>query len=202
MNFYQQFICNYSHVTELLINLLKKSKTDKKIRLFTFTEKIWKAFMKLKKIFETVFLLIYFDFWRKIQIKTNALKIVTETIFSQWISDEKFLKVEIKMTSNQRKKAWHSIIFFSKKLEFVESNYDTHDLKLLTIVQAFKYWRHYLKSNSHSIQMLIDYTNLQYFFMTKKLNQKQTCWIKKLVMFDFYIEYWVSKRNLTDEFSR
>ena len=65
MNFYQQFIHNYSHVAKLLINLLKKSKTDKKTELFTFIKKIQKAFTKLKKIFETAFLLMHFNFWKK-----------------------------------------------------------------------------------------------------------------------------------------
>ena len=47
---------------ESLINLLKKSKMSKKTEFFIFTEKVQKAFMKLKKIFETVFLLVHFDF--------------------------------------------------------------------------------------------------------------------------------------------
>ena len=83
MNFYQWFIHNYSCVTESFINLLKKSKISKKIRLFTFTKKIWKAFTKLKKIFKTTFLLVYFNSQREMQIKMNALKIVTKAILLQ-----------------------------------------------------------------------------------------------------------------------
>ena len=132
---------------------------------------------------------MHFNFWRKMQIEVNVLEVVTEIIFLQWVSDEKFLKVEIKMISNQKKKAWHSIIFFFKKLKSVESNYDTHDLKLLIIIWVFKYWKHYLKNNFHLIWMLINHMNLWYFFMIKKLNQKQTCWAEKLVTFNFYIEY-------------
>jgi len=202
INFYWWFICNYFHVVESLINLLKKSKMSKKIRFFTFTEKIWKAFMKLKKIFETASLLMHFNFWKKMQIKADASEIVTEAILSQWISDEKLLKIKIEMTSDQREEAWHSIVFFSKKLESAELNYDIHDLQLLAIVWVFKHWRHYLKNNSHSIQMLTDHVNLQYFFMMKKLNQKQTHWAEKLAMFNFYIEYQTNKRNLTDRSSR
>ena len=116
-------------------------------------------------------------------------------------------KWEILENQNQNnfrseKKAWHSIIFFSKKLKSAESNYDTHDLKFLAIIQIFKHWRHYLKSNSHLIWMLINHVNLQYFFMIKKLNQKQTCWAEKLAAFNFYIEYQTNKRNLTDKSSR
>jgi len=147
---------------------------SKKIRFFTFIKKIWKAFMKFKKIFETAFLFMHFDFWRKMQIEVNVSEVVTETILSQWISDKKLLKIEIKMILNQKEKAWHLIVFFFKKLESIELNYDTHDLKLLTIIWVFKHWRHYLKSNSHLIQMLINHVNLWYFFTTKKLNWRQT----------------------------
>ena len=67
-------------MTESFINLLKKSKMSKKIRFFTFMKKIQKAFMKLKKIFETVSLLMHFNFQRKMQIKANALRVVTKAI--------------------------------------------------------------------------------------------------------------------------
>ena len=186
-------------MTELLINLLKKSKTDKKIRFFIFIKEIWKAFTEFKKIFETAFLLMHFNLWKEMQIEVNVSEIVIKTILSQWILNEKFLKIEIKMILNQKREIWYSIIFFFKKLESAKSNYDTHDLKLLAIMQVFKHWKYYLKSNSHLIWMLTDHMNLQYFFTMKKLNQKQTCWIKKLTVFNFYIEYQVNKRNLTDE---
>ena len=112
------------------------------------------------------------------------------------------MKIKIKMISNQKEKTWYLIVFFSKKLESAESNYDIHDLKFLAIVWVFKYWRHYLKSNSHLIWVLTDHANLQYFFMMKKLNWKQTHWTEKLVVFDFYIEYQINKRNLMNEFSK
>ena len=152
-------------------------------------KKIWKAFTNLKKIFETVSLLVHFDSWREMQIEVNASKIVTKAIFLQWVLNEKLLKVEIKMILSQKEEAWHSIVFFSKKLESAESNYDIHDLKLLAIMWAFKHWKYYLKNNSYSIQMLINHVNLQYFFTTKKLNWRQTCWTKKLAAFNFYIKY-------------
>ena len=68
---------------ESLINLLKKNKTDKKIRLFTFIKKTQKAFTEFKKIFETAFLLVHFNFQREMQIEANASEIVTKAILSQ-----------------------------------------------------------------------------------------------------------------------
>ena len=132
----------------------------------------------------------------------NASKIIMKAILSQWVLNEKFLKVEIKMISDQKKEAWYLIIFFFKKLKFIKSNYDIHDLKLLIIVWVFKHWKHYLKNNFHLIWVLTDHENLWYFFMTKKLNQKQTCWAKKFVTFNFYIEYQTDKRNSADRSSR
>ena len=100
----QIFIDDLFTIILMLLNHLstcsKKAKQIKKIRFFTFIKKIQKAFAKLKKIFETAFLLMYFNFWREMQIKTNASEIVIKTIFSQWVSDEKFLKIKIEMTSN------------------------------------------------------------------------------------------------------
>ncbi len=81
-------------------------------------------------------------------------------------------------------------------------NYETHDLELLVIMRVFKHWRHYLKNSSQLIQMLTDHANLRYFFMTKKLNQQQTCWAEKLVAFDFYIEYRAGKKNPANDLLR
>ena len=39
--------------------------------------------MKLKKIFETAFLFMYFDSQKKMQIKADASEVVTETILLQ-----------------------------------------------------------------------------------------------------------------------
>jgi len=39
--------------------------------------------MKFKKIFEIMFLLMHFDFQKKMQIKADALRVVTKTILSQ-----------------------------------------------------------------------------------------------------------------------
>jgi len=50
-----------------------------------------------------------------------------------------------------------------------ELNYDIHDKELLVIFEAFKIWWHYLKGLAYSIDIVIDYKNLEYFFTTKVL---------------------------------
>ena len=38
--------------------------------------------------------------------------------------------------------------------------YETYDGKLLTIVEAFKTWKHNLKGYKHKVLVLTDYNNL------------------------------------------
>ncbi len=54
-----------------------------------------------------------------------------------------------------------------------ETRYETHDGKLLAIVEAFKTWRHYLESCKYEVLVLTDYNNLQRFMDTKNLSSRQ-----------------------------
>ena len=79
-----------------------------------------------------------------------------------------------------------------------EINYKTHNLELLIIVEMFKQWCHYFESNWYSVEILTDHNNLQSFMKVKVLNERQTQWTVKLVIFDFTIIHWSDKTNLTD----
>ncbi len=68
---------------------------------------------------------------------------------------------------------WHSVIFFSQKIILAETWYETYNKKLLTIVETFKTWKHYLKGYKHKVFVLINYNNLQQFMDTKRLNSRQ-----------------------------
>ena len=54
--------------------------------------------------------------------------------------------------------------------------YETHDAKLLAIVEAFKIWRHYLESYQYEVLVLTDYNNLRRFMDTKSLRSCQIRW--------------------------
>ena len=56
-----------------------------------------------------------------------------------------------------------------------QCNYDIYDKELLAIVDAFKEWRHYLRSDvfADKITVFSDHKNLTYFIAIKKLNQRQ-----------------------------
>jgi hypothetical protein len=88
------------------------------------------------------------------------------------------------------------------KLFSAEESYETHDLELLVIVEAFKQWHHYLEKSTHSVKVLTDHNNLCGFMNIKMLNEQQTQWAVRLAAFDFVIKHRLSKTNLTDALSR
>ena len=67
---------------------------------------------------------------------------------------------------------WQPIAIFLKKIIQAEIQYKTHDGELLAIDEAFKIWRHYLKSCKYKIFVLIDHNNLGCSMKTKSLSSK------------------------------
>ena len=73
--------------------------------------------------------------------------------------------------------------------------YETHNAKLLAIVEAFKTWRHYLKGCKHEVLVLTDHNNLYRFMDMKSLSFRQVRWAQKLSRYHFQIDYCQSKAN-------
>ena len=61
-------------------------------------------------------------------------------------------------------------------MALAEWNYETHDAKLLAIVEGFRTWRHYLKRAAYTILILIDHNNLKKFMETTCLSGRQIRW--------------------------
>ena len=70
---------------------------------------------------------------------------------------------------------WYFIVFFFRKMIFIETQYKTHNNKFLAIIKVFKIWYHYLKNYKHKIFVFIDYNNYYYFIDIKCLSFKQIC---------------------------
>jgi hypothetical protein len=64
------------------------------------------------------------------------------------------------------------MVFYSRKIIAAECNYEIHNAELLTIVEMFKYWRHYLEGSLYPIQVWTDYANLRYFMIIKQLSRR------------------------------
>jgi hypothetical protein len=78
----------------------------------------------------------------------------------------------------------HPLAHFSRKLRDAELNYDVHDKELLAIVKALDKWSMYCKSTKHSIEILSDHKNLEYWQTKKDLNLCQARWAEQLANYN------------------
>ena len=60
------------------------------------------------------------------------------------------------------------IAYASRHLKIHEKNYPTHDLELVVVVFALKFWRHYLYGVH--VDVFTDHKCLQYVFTQRELN--------------------------------
>jgi hypothetical protein len=79
--------------------------------------------------------------------------------------------------------------YFSQKLKDAELNYDIHDKELLAIIDGLNKWGTYCKITGHTITILSDHKNLEYWETKKDLNLRQAHWGEQLANYDFTITY-------------
>ena len=102
-----------------------------------------------------------------------------------------------------RSQFWlHPVAYWSRKLEPAEVNYSMGEQEMLTIVCAFAQWRHYLEGARHQVLVLTDHLNLWFFMTMMMLNQWQAHWAEKLSAYDFWVKYWVGRKNPADRLLR
>jgi hypothetical protein len=123
VNFYRRFIKKFFRVANALFALLKKSDKNKFHIFFEFISNAKKSFEKLRQVFFTTSLLRHFDSNRKIKLETNASNFAISEIISQL---------------NEAIEQWHFIIYWFKKMTFVERNYDADEFEMLAIVKTCK----------------------------------------------------------------
>ena len=73
---------------------------------------------------------------------------------------------------------WYLIAFFFRKMISLETQYKTHNDKLLAIVNIFKTWRYYLENCKHEAFVLTDHNNLCCFINMMSLSSKHVRWAK------------------------
>ena len=128
----------------------------------------------LKKAFTTAPVLTHWIPGSPLIIETDVSDYALITILST-----------VSLTDNEV----HPIAFHSRTFMPPELNYDVHDKELLTIFEAFKIWRHYLKGSLTPIDMVTDHKNLEYFSTTKLLTHRQVCWSEFLCQFNLTIHF-------------
>jgi hypothetical protein len=93
------------------------------------------------------------------------------------------------------------VCYASRQLRKHEENYPTHNLKLATVVQTHKIWRHYLIG--HRCEIYSDHKSLKYIFTQNNLNLRQRCWLELNKDYDIGINYHPGKANVVaDALSR
>ena len=178
-NFYKRFIKNYNNIARALTNATTNIK-------FNWTNERQINFQNFQQAFTKVSFLKHFDSEKQIKLKTDASEFEIATILTQLYENTHF----------------HSMIFHFKKLKQFERNYVTHNQELLTIVNAFKVWKHYLKEFTHKIIVFCDHNNLRFFMSLKSLIKRQTHWTEFLTDFDFIIKHKSDKRNSANASSK
>ena len=143
------------------------------------------AFTQLRQAFVEAPILHHFDPESHIRIETDASGYAIGGVLSQLSSGARPDGVVTKDNLGQ----WHPVAFFSRKIIPAKTRYETHDGKLLAIVEAFKTWPYYLKGCKHEILVLIDYNNFRRFIDTKSLSSRQVRWAQKLSCYHFCIDY-------------
>ena len=61
-----------------------------------------------------------------------------------------------------------------------KTQYETHNGKLLAIVEAFKMWHYYFEGCKHEVFVLTNHNNLYHFMDTKSLSSRQVRWAQEL----------------------
>jgi RNase H-like domain found in reverse transcriptase len=166
-NFYRQFIMSYSNITHPLIRLMKKDET------FSWSNDTQCTFESLKSTFISVPVLCHFDPELHIILETNASDYTITAILSQVNENNKI----------------HPVTFRSHSMQHAELNYDIHNKELLVVFDASRAWHTYLEGAAHTISVVTDPKNLEYFMSTKLLTHQQAQWSEYLSLFNYLITY-------------
>ena len=158
---------------------LSKSKKTVGSDFLTLGAKL--VFTKLRQAFLKALILYHFNSERHIRIETDVLTYAIGGVFSQLTLDDLG--------------QWYLVAFFLRMMIPAETRYETHNGELLTIVEAFKTWKHYLEGSQHKVLVLTNYHNLHRFIDMKSLSSRQVRWAQKLSRYFFQIDYRQGKVN-------
>ena len=144
-NFYRRFIKDFSKICKPITERLKGDPGK-----VSWGPEQNKAFEELKMRLITASILGHFFLDRETIVETDASDFALGLVLSQF-----------------KDKRLHPVTFHSRKLSDAERNYQIHDKELLTILQAFKEWPHYLVGTKDPITVYTHHQNLQNFLTTK-----------------------------------
>ena len=118
-----------------------------------------KAFNHLRLVFIKALILQHFDLESHIRIETDASSYAISGVLSQLNLDFDTPPNNLNLNKFDFDQ-WYPIAYFSRKMIPIETQYETHNVELLAIVEAFKTWRHYLEGCKHKVFVLTNQNNL------------------------------------------
>ncbi len=129
-----KFIKNFAKIATPLTNLLKKSS-----RTYEWDKACNEAFETLKSILVKVPMLKLLDFYKKIEIHSNASNFVTRRV----VQDGRL------------------VTFESKKLSKTKQRWPTHEKEMWVVIHCLKTWGHYI--GSKDVVVWTNNVTLKYF---------------------------------------
>ena len=118
INFYRQFVQDFSHVAKPLHQLTKKGE------VWRWTGEEQQSFEELKRFITSTPILVQLNQEALFRLETDALGYTTGAVLSQLNEDGK----------------WHPVGFTPKGLDLAERNYMIHDKELLSVIRSLEEW--------------------------------------------------------------
>ena len=171
--FYRRFIRNFSTIVSPITDCIRKGS-------FEWTKAADKAFLELKEKMTQAPILRLPDFSKVFEVACDASGVGIGGVLSQ---------------EN------HPVAFFSEKLNEAKIRYSTYDKEFYALVQALKYWRHYLLP--HEFVLYSDHEALRYLNSQKKLNPRHAKWVEYIQAYTFVLKHRAGTENkVADALSR
>ena len=171
--FYRRFVRSFSSLAAPLTGLLKNSQ-------FEWTAATDRAFQQIKIALLSAPVLRLPDFDKLFDVVTDASSSGIGAVLSQDL---------------------HPVSYFNEKLSEPKSRYTNYDRELYAIVQALKYWRHYLLHREFTLYS--DHEALRFLHSQKKLSARHGRWVETLQDYTFSLRHRPGSENrVADALSR
>ena len=157
--FYHRFIRNFSTIMAPITNCIKGEQ-------FVWTQSATKVFEEIKKLMTSTPVLYLPDFSKVFEVTCDASHVGIGGVLSQ---------------------EGHPIAYFSEKLNEAKRKYSTYDKEFYAVIQALRYWRHYLLFKE--FVLFSDHEALKYINSQKKLNPCHGKWVSFLQEYSFFIKH-------------
>ncbi|XP_022859696.1 uncharacterized protein LOC111380384 [Olea europaea var. sylvestris] len=157
--FYRHFIKGFSTIMAPITECIKKGE-------FHWTQEAVKAFKLVKKRMTEAPIMRLPNFSKVFEVECDASGVGIGRVLSQ---DR------------------HPVAYFSEKLNEAKQWYSTYDKELYAVVQALRYWRHYLLPQEFVLYS--DHEALRYLNSQKRLSSRHGRWVEYLQAYSFVLKH-------------